>query len=237
MPKPSLEARLRWARWVLRQKDALFRRIVYTDGVTFYLDRSEDEVQNSARAALGMFVWRQADHKDALSVDCVGPSKYSKAQGKPVRVWGLLVRGQLHLKVLPAGTVLNKWYYQGLIQKWFGKTIGGLRQPLLIQDYERALRAAEPLQAFKDAKIKILQLYPKNAQDLNACENAWAFLRSRLDDTRPIEREDRSDFLRRLRAAVAWINNHHRAALLSLSLNLKERARDVLKKDGARTAW
>ena len=95
VPKAELVPRKRWALWAKRQKDALFRRIVYTDGITFYLDQGAAAVESGTRAALGTFVWRYADHKDALSKDCIGPSRYSKSQGSPVRVWGLLVRGRL----------------------------------------------------------------------------------------------------------------------------------------------
>ena len=53
---------------------------VYADGLTFYLDVDEASRESTARAALGPFVWRYAESKDALSQDCIGPSRYSKAQ-------------------------------------------------------------------------------------------------------------------------------------------------------------
>ncbi len=70
-------------------------------------------------------------------------------------------------------------------------------------------------------------------------ENAWSFLRSRLDATHPEGStiEGRAAFLSRLRAAVAWVNKHHRAGLLPLSFNQKERATDVKANDGHRTDW
>ena len=79
--------------------------------------------------------------------------------------------------------------------------------------------------------------FPKHSPDLNAIENARAFLRSRLDDTRPACVEGRDAFLPRLRRAVAWINREHRRALLKLSYNQAERARDVLAAKGVRTQW
>ena len=42
------------------------------------------------------------DGADGLYEDCVGPSAHWKAQGTPVRTWGLLVKGRLRLAVLPA---------------------------------------------------------------------------------------------------------------------------------------
>ncbi len=42
--------------------------------------------------------------------DCVGPSSYWKAQGLPVRVWGLLANGVLHITVLPEGNCMNRWW-------------------------------------------------------------------------------------------------------------------------------
>ena len=67
--------RLLWARWVKRQTDSVLWRVVYTDGVTFYLDKTEEAATNSRRAALGLFVWREATNKDAMHKDCVGPSR------------------------------------------------------------------------------------------------------------------------------------------------------------------
>ena len=41
----------------------------------------------------------------------------------------------------------------------------------------------------------------------------------------------------RLRRAVDWVNRHHRRALLRLSRNQAQRARDVLAAEGSRTEW
>ena len=38
---------------------------------------------------------------DGFYEDCVGPSSYYKAQGIPVRIWGLLANGQVFVTVLP----------------------------------------------------------------------------------------------------------------------------------------
>ena len=37
----------------------------------------------------GDIVWRMTDGTDALFQDTIGPSSYGKAQGKPVKVWGM----------------------------------------------------------------------------------------------------------------------------------------------------
>ena len=182
-------------------------------------------------------MWRFTDQKDALSKDCIGPSRYSKGQGLPIRVWGLLIRGRLHITVLEEGVRLNQWIYAELIRGWFRETIGRLRGPLLIQDYEKCIRAPESLRALKEQKIRLLPLYPKYSQDLNAIENAWARLRHRLDDTYPAGEESRAEFIRRLRAAVGWINKNKSEDLAYLHFNLKERADDVLEQDGGRTKW
>ena len=42
-----------------------------------------------------------ADGSDGLYEGCVGPSSYYKAQGTPVRIWGLPANGQLFVTVLP----------------------------------------------------------------------------------------------------------------------------------------
>ena len=86
-------ARVQWAKWVLTRTVATLSRWAYTDGTVFYLARDVTSQVSTARAALGPQVWRQADGSDALYEDCVGPSAYWKAQGLPVRIWGLLVAG------------------------------------------------------------------------------------------------------------------------------------------------
>ena len=42
-----------------------------------------------------------ADGSDGLYEDCVRPSSYYKAQGIPVRIWGLLANGQLFVTGFP----------------------------------------------------------------------------------------------------------------------------------------
>ena len=82
----------------------------YPDGTVFYLARTDAEVQGHKRGALGPYVWRRASGSDALYEDCVGPSAYWKAQGMPVRVWGLLTNSVLNITVLPAGECMNRWW-------------------------------------------------------------------------------------------------------------------------------
>ena len=56
-------------------------------------------------------MWRQADGSDGLYEECIGPSAYWKAQGTPVRIWGLLVAGVLFIYVMPGGETMNRWWY------------------------------------------------------------------------------------------------------------------------------
>ena len=80
-----------------------FRRWAYTDGTTLYIARSEPEKYSGRRQALGGLVWRMADGSDGLYEDCVGPCSYTKAQGLPVRVWGMLANGVFSYAVLAEG--------------------------------------------------------------------------------------------------------------------------------------
>ena len=48
-------------------------------------------------------MWRMADGSDGLYEDCIGPSSYTKAQGLPVRVWGMLANGVFSYAVLAEG--------------------------------------------------------------------------------------------------------------------------------------
>ena len=235
--------RCRFARWVLKQADASLRRWAFTDGTAFYLARSGPEKENAVRAALGPFVWRRADGSDALWEDCLGPSSYKKGQGTCVRIWGLLLVGQLFIYVLPAGETMNRWWYQWIVlkqfPKWFAMALGGCRRKPshLVQDHEKALWTPEALKALDEVGAHLLKRYPKCSQDLNAIETAWREVRARIDDTEPIEFEDRDDFVARVRLAVRWVNANRSQLLLELCSDQKSRAREVLKLEGSRTSF
>ena len=105
--RPSVrEAGLRWLRqrrktWVPQRSrkhpltfkdrvkassDQFLRRWVYTDGIGFYKDRTQDELDELKHKALGIYVWRGTKQEEALYKDCVGPSSYRKAQGQTITV-------------------------------------------------------------------------------------------------------------------------------------------------------
>ena len=77
------------------------RRFAYTDGTTFYLARGHVDKHDKNRAALGPHVWRMANGNDGLWDENVGPSLYAKAQGLPVKIWGMFANGKLFYHVLP----------------------------------------------------------------------------------------------------------------------------------------
>ena len=237
VPTDYRAARCTWARKTLRRHTKTLRRWVYSDGTVFYIDKVQAAQESTVRQALGSHVWRMADGKDGLFAECVGPSSYAKAQGLPVRVWGLLVDGKLNITALPEQKVMNRWVYAKVIRQLFSKWCGRRRRPLVVQDYERCLRCDEPMEAFAAAGMAVQQDHPKYSQDLNAIENAWAFLRSRLADTQPKQLESRAAFCRRLRSANLWVNKNRKTALRYLCRNQKERARDVLALKGGRTKW
>ena len=66
--------------------------------------------------------------------------------------WGLLVKGQLCLAVLPANQAMNRFAYADLIGRRFGKWIsdglGSDTRAFFIQDHERCLWAHEPPEAW-----------------------------------------------------------------------------------------
>lgn len=235
VPQKYVQDRLAFAAYVLRRRDATLKEWAYSDGTVFYLDRTAEENEQSQRKALGSHVWRRADRADAVYADCVGPSGYGKAQGTPVRVWGLLAKGALHIHVLPEGQSMNRWWYAWLIEGHFPQWLGSCKY--IVQDFERCLRCVEPLQALQNVGAQVVEEYPKCSQDLNAIENAWNLLRDRLYDTMPTEVEPRRDFIQRLRNAVGWVNRNKHTELWELSTNQKKRARDVLELKGSRTKW
>ena len=53
------------------------------------------EQEDKKRQALGPYVWRMASGKDGLFTDNVGPSLYAAAQGRPVRIWGMMANDKL----------------------------------------------------------------------------------------------------------------------------------------------
>ncbi len=240
VPKQYKLPRKRWAWWVKGRPDAELQRFAYTDGTVFYLARTEAETEDLNRAALGTSVWRQANGSDALYEDCVGPSQYWKAQGTPVRVWGLLCNGELNITILPEGARMTRWWYKWVIEKrfplWVKSSFGvQKRDVVLVQDHERCLWCDEPLAALDSIGMKLLANFPKCSQDINPIEEAWREVRSRLFDTQPVEREDRDAFIVRLRAAVAWINGNREDFLCRICNCQVEWADDVLAAKGNRT--
>ena len=240
VPAEYKATRLDWADWVLSRTRATLRRWAFTDGTVFYLARSVTEKASSARGALGPYVWRQSSGSDALYHECVGPSSYWKAQGLPIRVWGLLIAGCLFIHVLPEGERMNIGYYEWLVRsvfpRWIGKAMGDWSSGIfLVQDHEKCLWNARPRAAMREAGIHLLEDFPKCSQDLNPIETAWRELRARLAATEPADRESRGDFIVRLRNAVAWVNSSRKPYLKYLCSSQKERAKDVKTQKGART--
>jgi hypothetical protein len=237
VPDAALQPRLEWARWLLALSAAFLARFVFTDGVAFFLDRSEAEFENSQRAALGLYVWREAERRDALYKDCVGPSTYRKAQGQVVRVWGLLYKSQLYIRVLEKGTRMNRWEYEYTVNTHFKKWLQGASWPILVQDHESCLWCAEPMAALERLGVQVCENHPKHSADLNPIENVWALLRLRLAETAPPHMECRERFVARLRNAVAWLNNNRKPSMQKFSRNLKDRARAVQDNEGHRTGY
>lgn len=241
VPAAHKVSRLDWAAWVLARNAATLARWAYSDGTVFYLGRCESQQQSNNRGALGAFVWRYANGSDGLFEDCVGPSSYWKAQGMPVRVWGLLVAGVLFIWILPEEWAMTgeryAWVIEHKFRKWAHKALGRkARQGVfLVQDHERALWTDLAREAMDANGFNLLEHYPKCSQDLNPIETAWRELRARLYVTQPVGRESRVAFIRRLRTAVAWLNVNRTAYFAQLCSSQKERARDVQKQMGGRT--
>ena len=134
---------------------------------------------------------------------------------------------------------MNRFVYADLIGKRFGKWIsdglGSDTRSFLIQDHERCLWTHEPREAMRECGVQLLEGYPKCSQDLNPIETAWKLLRDRLDETVPLAAEPREQFIKRLRRAVGWINEHRAEYLMHICNCQKEWAKDVLDAKGCRT--
>ena len=235
VPEKYLEPRKEYAKAVLKKHHSTLRRWAYTDGTVWYLDRTDEELEDTKRRALGSHVWRMADGSDALFQDTIGPSSYGKAQGKPVKVWGMLSEGSLKIRILPDKEHMNRWWYSWIVEHCFPNWLGECTH--IVQDFETCLRCEEPLAAMRKIGVELVEDYPKCSQDLNAIENAWKLLKDRLYDTLPTQLETREDFVCRLKNAVAWLNRNKHDDLLYLSHNQKERAKELLLNKGGRTSW
>ena len=101
------------------------------------------------------------------------------------------------------------------------------------------MRCPLALHALSKTLLTLVDSYPVASQDFNATENAWRTVQQRLDETMPIQLEGRDAFIKRLRAAVQWVNNHKAQYLWRISTNQKERADECLatKPPGGRTTW
>ena len=252
VPAAHKVARIDFNNWVLRCHDTTLERWVYSDGTTWFLAKGWDEFEaGQQRAALGPHVWRMADGSDGLFEDCVGPSSYAKAQGIPVRVWGLLANGVLYVAVLPAGKWVGgngtpkKWIGGGMtidkyvkmidkFRKWIDEAFWPGAKTFLAQDGEKCLWNDKCISAMNRNGISVLKEFPKSSQDLNAIEVAWRELKARLHQTQPASLETRESFIRRLRNGVAWVNKHRAGKFLRLCQEQKKRAREVIKMKGAR---
>ena len=232
-----LPGRVAYCNIVKHKHQATLDKWAFSDGTVFYLDRTEEENEQTQRAALGLMVWRRADRTDAVYADCVGPSTYKKAQGIPIRVWGLLALGVLHIQVLEWYEVMNKELYSELIDEKFADWLGSCEY--IVQDFESCLRSTEAREAFERVGAQIVEEYPVSSQDFNAIENAWGLLRDRLKETLPRARESRDEFIVRLKEGVVWLNKNRKEELTYLSRNQKERCQDslALKPPGSRTKW
>lgn len=234
--KHHLKPRLDYCRWVLKKQQRTLERFCYTDGTVFFLDRTEEENEQTQRAALGSRVWRQVDGSDGLWGDCVGPSAYSKSQGIPVKIWGMLANGLLFIEILDPGVNMDIPTYTELIEDKFEDWVGSC--DMLVCDFEGCLRSKHSVEALEKIGLSLVPGYPKVSQDFNAIENVWNLLRKRLFATLPKGLESRDAFIVRLKAAVKWLNQHKQKEMWHYCTNQHERAYECIHETkGFRTSW
>ena len=153
--KEYLEDRVEYCRSVKRKHETTLELWAYTDGTVYYLDRTDAEFEESGVAALGPFVYRRSDRRDALFQDCLGPSSYHKGQGTPLRVWGMLACGRLHIHILDEGETMNQDVYVELMEDKFEEWVGNCTY--LVQDFERCLRTDLSVDAIRRAGLALLR--------------------------------------------------------------------------------
>ena len=245
-------ARMVYCSWLLKQAQSYLNTFAYVDGTTFFLANDESQQTGKQRAALGRKVWRREDGSDSLEDKNVGPSAYAKSQGKPVKIWGVWGDGHLEYMLLPEvrdekgrmrSANMNGDRYECMVEKHFAKwkktmfpRMGKTKVPL-VKDFEGFLRQPRNLKAEENAGFKTLKEHTKCSPDLNAIENAWDLLQDRLLLTAPVEMEARSEFVKRLRRTVTWMNTNARKHGRALCRNQKKRAAQVKKLQGARCSY
>ena len=235
--KMYLKRRVEYCHAALAKKQKTLDTWAYTDGTVFYLDRDIAENEETHLAALGGWVWRRSDRRDALFQENLGPSTYRKAQGAPVRIWGVLAAGTLYVHVIDEGEVMNTENYVELIEDEFETWMASSNY--LVADFERCLRSEAAINALQNIGIDMVDGYPVNSQDFNAIENCWKLLRDRLFETLPRGLEGRDAFIARLKEAVAYLNRHEKDRLWYCARNQRERCKACLstKPVGGRTKW
>ena len=235
--KTYYRQRIAYCEAVKRKHQATLEKWAYTDGTTYFLDRNDGEHEHSKRRSLGTHVWRRSDNTDAMHEECLGPSSYSKGQGRPVRVWGMVACGRIHIEILDEGEAMNTTLYVELIEDKFESWMGNCEH--LVCDFEGCIRGAPAVAALEKIGLPLVEGYPVSSQDFNAMENVWFLLKQRLDETMPVRLESRCDFIVRLKSAVAWANRNRGDHLWYLCTNQKERVEDCLttKPAGGRTKW
>ena len=170
--KLYLQDRVDYCEAVRKKHKLTLEKWAYTDGTVYYLDRTEEENEQTQTAALGSMVWRRADRSDAMYQDCLGPSGYNKAQGKAIRVWGMLAFGFLYVHILDEGDVMNTELYCELIEEKFETWMGNCTW--LVCDFERCIRSQAAIQELARIGLRLVDEYPRCSQDFNAIENAWS---------------------------------------------------------------
>ena len=131
---------------------------------------------------------------------------------------------------------MDEHLYSELVEDHFDDWRGKCEK--MICDHEKCSHTEMSLRAVRQANLKLVA-FPERSQDFNAMENAWFIIRQRLNETQPRNLEHRDEFVKRLEAAVRWVNTYRKERLWHLSTNQKERADDCLATEppGGRTKW
>ena len=243
VPPDLRRIRKKFARRILRWCRMFLQDLIFVDGVTIWAAASRHQKHQRARKACGHQVWRLKDRSDALDPACVGSSKYTTAQGLAVKAWGALVGGKLFLHVLPAGENWNSKKHAAVVPrvlpKWWRRARGGraLRHATVLQDNERCQWSAPARLAPRKLGVGLVEKFPPYSPDLNPVENCWRVLKGELDKDICPERETRRDLVKRIYRALRRVNAQYGNLLAHFGSNMKERAREVLRLDGARTNY
>jgi transposase len=118
--------------------------------------------------------------------------KYYGGGGKiSTMVWGAIsTKGRVHFKIIPFGKTVDSVYYKKIIEEMIPEANKMFPDGWIFQqDNASCHKSKAVLEFFEKNNIKLLN-HPPQSPDLNPIELIWAYLKKKIELSRPKNRED-----------------------------------------------